>query len=143
MLFIRAKGSRCPTCPKGLARGPCHAAEESVEELRKGTLGPTAEHVPEVPVLDADAGPRGLTAEPLLPELRGVASAPLPLTPLGPELIEFGSLLRVGENLIGLVDLLEALLGLGVAGVDVRVVAACQPAVGTLDLAGIGIALDP
>jgi hypothetical protein len=42
--------------------------------------------------------------------------------------------LGVGEDLVGLRELLEALLGAGVMGVDVRVVVAGEPAVGLLDL---------
>ena len=42
--------------------------------------------------------------------------------------------LRVGEDLVGLRELLEALLGAGVVVVDVRVVVAGETAVGLLDL---------
>jgi hypothetical protein len=45
-------------------------------------------------------------------------------------------LVLVGEDFVGLLDLLEALLGLGVVAVDVRVELAGQLPVGTLDFVG-------
>src|SRR6266540_2460176 len=66
-----------------------------------------------------------LAVEPGLPE--GVVALPL---------------LRVAEHAVGLGDLLEALLSVRVAGVEVRVVLARQLAVGALDLLGRGIAAD-
>ena len=55
-----------------------------------------------------------------------------------PERVVALALVGVGEDLVGLVDLLEARLGLRVALVDVGVVLARQLAVGGLDLLGRG-----
>ena len=69
--------------------------------------------------------------------LRLVLAGKLLLTldafPVGAELVVFRPLLRVAEDLVGLVDQLEAVGGLGVL-VDVRVELARQPAIGGLDL---------
>src|SRR5579859_2879481 len=54
--------------------------------------------------------------------------------PVRPQLVILLALLRVAQNLVGVVDLLEARFGLGVTLVDVRVVLAGQLAEGTLDL---------
>jgi hypothetical protein len=51
-------------------------------------------------------------------------------------------LLLVGEHLVGLVDLLELLLRLGVARVAVGVILEGHLAIGLLDLLGAGAALD-
>src|SRR5262249_46020838 len=53
------------------------------------------------------------------------------------------ALLRVAHDVVGRLDLLEALLGLVVAGIAVRVVLARQLAVGLLDLLGRGLLVDP
>jgi len=53
------------------------------------------------------------------------------------------ALLRVGEDRVGLVDLLEALLRLLVAGVAVGVVLQRQAPVRGLDLGGVGVAVYP
>jgi len=50
-----------------------------------------------------------------------------------PEAIVRGALLGIREHLIGLVDLLEARLGIGL-GADIRMILARQTPVGTLDL---------
>ncbi len=47
-----------------------------------------------------------------------------------PHLVVDLALLMVGEHVVGLLDLLELRLGLGVVGVDVRVELARQLAVG-------------
>src|SRR5262249_38287322 len=54
--------------------------------------------------------------------------------PVRAHLVVATALLGVGEHLVGLVDLLEARLGLAVAGVDVGMVLARELAVGGLDL---------
>ena len=57
---------------------------------------------------------------------------------VGPEHVIALALVRVGKDVIGLRDILEPLLGLGVL-VHVRVVCPRQPPVGTLDLLRAGI----
>src|SRR3990170_9144216 len=93
-------------------------ARERLEDPLEGAAAPTAtEQVAEVERLGerGAARPAGLLERlRLLPAL-AVAVVLLPLV-------------RVGEHLVGAVDLLEALLGPGVAGVDVRVVLAGEPA---------------
>ena len=58
------------------------------------------------------------------------------LGPVEAELIVPRPLFRVGEHLVGLVQLLEALLGLLVVGVQVRVALLGQLAVSLLDIFG-------
>src|SRR5204863_576196 len=53
------------------------------------------------------------------------------------------ALVRVAHDVVGGLDLLEALLGLGVVGVAVRVVLPGELAVGLLDLLGRGLLVDP
>ena len=55
------------------------------------------------------------------------------------KLVIAGLLLRVGQDLVGLVDLLEFLLGLLVAGVHVRVIFAGQLFIGPFDLVLAGV----
>ena len=62
---------------------------------------------------------------------------------LGPEACRSAApLLGVGQHLVGVGDLLEPGLGLGVAGVGVGVQLAGQAPVGPLDLVGRGVAAD-
>ena len=56
--------------------------------------------------------------------------------------IEGGALVGIAEEVVGLADLLEARLGLRVAGVAVWVVLAGELAVGLLDLRGGRLAID-
>src|SRR5664279_4006507 len=63
--------------------------------------------------------------------------------PVRAEEVVFRALLGIGEDLVGLVDLLELRLCGSVAGLDVRVVLAGQLAEGTLDLRRGGVTLDP
>src|SRR5262249_10585158 len=56
------------------------------------------------------------------------------LVPARPEVVVELALFGIGEHLIGLVDVLEARLGVFVAGVDVGVMLARQLAVRALDL---------
>ena len=61
---------------------------------------------------------------------------------LGPERVVAAPLLGVGQHLVGVGDLLEPGLGLGVAGAGVGVELAGQAPVGALDLLGRGAAGD-
>src|SRR6185503_19745881 len=69
-------------------------------------------------------------------ELAGVEAGPrlLVRAPVRPELVIFLALGRIAEDFIGLVDLLELVLGRLVAGIDVRVVLARQLPVRLLEL---------
>ena len=73
----------------------------------------------------------------------GVAEVvdPGPLQPGVPVAVVALALLLVGEDLVRLGRLLEALLGLGVARVLVGVVLQGELAIGFLDLLGVGVAL--
>src|SRR5207245_8239055 len=100
-------------------------AEERPEEIRE-PAGVVAERVfaglPRVDVLEA-AGPGG-------------TSAPLrELPPLRADRVVALSLLRIAEDLVGLVDLLDLLFRVRLL-VDVRVVLACELSVGLLDVVG-------
>src|SRR5438034_7272034 len=66
------------------------------------------------------------------------ASAPRELLPLGADRVVALALLRIGEDLVGLVDLFEGFFGAS-ALVDVRVVLARELAVGLLDVLGRGV----
>ncbi len=59
------------------------------------------------------------------------------------ELIVGGALLAVGEHLVGLLGLLEALLGLGVVRIAVRMKLHGQLAIGLLDVVVRCVAVDP
>src|ERR687895_644892 len=122
---------------------PLATAEEGLEEV--GERGLIAEEVAQVlvaggAVLVAHA-PRARIGEaaPLerLGPCAGCLLGALPLLVLPParaELVVALALLGVAEHLVGLVELLEALLGLAIAGIDVGVVAARQLAEGRSDL---------
>ena len=45
-----------------------------------------------------------------------------------------GSPVGIRENLVGLTDLFESCFGLGVAGIGVRVILACESAIGLLQV---------
>ena len=81
-------------------------------------------------------------ADPLAPvEVAGRAA----LLPLGvglAQLVVAGALLGVAQDLVGLVDLFKAVLGLLVAGVAVGVIFHGQVAVDLFDLVGTGAARD-
>jgi hypothetical protein len=49
----------------------------------------------------------------------------------------------VREHFVGLVDLLELALGLGITGIDIWVVFSGQLAIRLLDLIGRGLSIDP
>jgi hypothetical protein len=57
-------------------------------------------------------------------------------------LVVGGALLRVGEDLVGFLGLLELLFGLGIVRIAVRMVLHGQLAVGLLDLVVRGVAVD-
>src|SRR5664280_729846 len=143
-----------------LGRGPAeivgHAAgEERPEEVREVGAVPGE--------LEADAaGSRSGAAHPRAPARAGTAvraggrrepgegtagaervsagprSCPGIVLPVGAQLVVLRPLRGVGEDLVGLVDLLEAALGVAVPGVPVRVVLPGQLPVRLLDLRGRG-----
>src|SRR5215469_6485942 len=85
-----------------------------------------------------DVAEREPRAEPARPAWPG---RPRPGERVGPQVVHL-ALLRVGEHLVGLRDLLEPLLGLRVR-VDVRVQLPGEPPVGLLDLVRARVAADP
>src|SRR3989449_320716 len=85
--------------------------------------------------------PGGLTRVHVLEPARArrpCATAPRKLLPFGTDRVVALALLGIGEDLVRLVDLLEALLGARVL-VDVRVVLARELPVGLLDVVGRGV----
>ena len=80
------------------------------------------------PEVDIDAG--------------GTASATTDLIPVLAELLVTAALLRVGEHLVGLADLLEAGLRRRVPRIHIGMVLTGQFAEGALDAVGVGAALD-
>ncbi len=102
--------------PLGAGPGPGPAAEASPEEA--------AEDVPQVPEVKAPVKPAAVAA--VLSGVAGVHSGET-------ELVVPGALAGVAEDLVGLVDLLEAPLGALVAGVHVRVVLLGQLPVSLFD----------
>jgi hypothetical protein len=86
-----------------------------------------AAEVAEIKLLETD------TARPCSPHLRAT----------GAEHVVLLALVGVGEDVVGVLDLLKALLGFLVAGIGVGVVAPCQLAVGLLDLLRGGGARNP
>jgi hypothetical protein len=66
----------------------------------------------------------------------------LPALPVGSQPVVLAPLLRVREYLVGLVDLFEALLGLRIVRVDVRMVLASEAPEGALDLLFVGVPAD-
>ena len=60
------------------------------------------------------------------------------LVPVLTELLVFATFIRIGENLIGLADLLEPGFGSLIAGIDIRVVLPSQLAKGSFDRIGVG-----
>ena len=86
----------------------------------------------------ATAGRSGEAGEGSAPGSAG----PLVGRPVGAELVVGLALLRIGEDLVGLADLLEALLGGRVSLVDVRMVLAGKATVGLLDVGLRGALVD-
>ena len=88
---------------------------------------------------------------PQVPEIPKAAEAPAVTAAAGgevgvysgkAELVVLGLLVRVGEDLVGLADLLELFLGFLIAGVAVRMVLHRTLAVGLFDILGAGVLAD-
>ena len=124
----------------GGARGTAHAAEYLAKEVREGAAA--AEQVLQIfgrAITDVNALAR-LACGPSAPvKVTGAATPTLPALPVLSQLVIFGPLLRVGEDLVGFVDLFEAFLGLGIIRVHVGVMLPGQPAKCLLDLFDRGI----
>ena len=73
----------------------------------------------------------------------GLAGPIVGIDPSETELVIALALVRVGKNIVGLVDLLELFLGILIAGVQIRVVLFGQLAVGAFDLGIGGVFADP
>ena len=131
-------GSATTACPAA-----CTAAEEGAEEVAEArdVLGVTP-ILEAHPAGEAASGSTGSSSEPG----EGVASTAgraglLIRLPVRTELVIGLALLGVREDLVGLADLLEALLGAGVPGVDVGMVLAGKTTEGLLDVGLIGALL--
>src|SRR5919107_396547 len=139
----------------GAGDRPAAAAEQAAEQVIK--VDPAQALVAEAAFVDVDplapfvhvhpaAPPAGLgpaTAETAEPGPGGLPLGPLGDPPeVGTEAVVAGPGVGVGEDLVGLVHLLEAVLGARVL-VDVGVVTAGQPPVGLLQLLGAGRARAP
>src|SRR5690606_21998926 len=116
-----------------------HTPPRSEEGFKKvGEARTPAEEIFQI----LDSGVRVVNARPRLPggpiEAAGGSSL-LRAPPLAAKLIVFGSLFRVAQNLVGLVNLLKSLLGRFVARIHVRVILAGQAAVGAPNLFLVGI----
>ena len=106
---------------------PGFLAEEDAEEVRElAGVAAGAE-------LIADVAGATESAERASAGRAGGAS-PADLLPVGPELVVLAPLVRIAEDLVGLVHLLEATLGGLVTGLGVRMVLAGELSVGLLDL---------
>src|SRR6185437_7817899 len=115
-----------------------HAAEDLLEDpATLGFLvrGAGAEELAEIEVFEAGARSRRVAGRPFRVARTGAGGGHT-LERGGPVLVVERALLRVGQDVVRLLRLLELGLGLLVAGVDVRVVLARQPSVGFLD--GVG-----
>src|SRR4029078_4885685 len=118
------------------------APEHALEEVREGRLVP--EQVSQIFAIDGAvfvaSAARSLGAEALpIGRLRatGGALGPLPLFVLAParsDLIVLLALVGGGEELVRLVDLLEAVISFPVPGIDIRMVLPSELAVGGPDL---------
>ena len=123
--------------------GAAHPAEDGTEEVGEVILAAlAAEDVARVAVLDVDparrTGGARLTAEPLAPvEVAGRAAALLPVGIGATELVVARAFLRVAQHLVGLIDLLELVLGLLVAGVPVRMIFHGQLAIRLADVVSV------
>src|SRR5438552_2575125 len=109
--------------PEATVRGVPKERAEEIREVARGLAERIAAGARR-PVVDPMEVATGLAAHTL--------GVPLPI---GPDRVVPLALLGIAEDLVGLIDLLEALLGLRLL-VDVRVVLARQLPVGLLDLAG-------
>src|SRR5699024_4140484 len=105
-----------------------HRPAGRVPHARSTTRAACSEH-PAEQVLEA--GGTGSAAR--------AGGEPRPASGHGAQRVVLLALLGVGEHRVGLSDLLELLLGLGVPGVLVRVPGAGELAVGLLDRGGVGV----
>src|SRR5205814_4083551 len=112
--------------PEATVRGVPKERAEEIGEVARGLAEGIAAGARR-PVVDPMEVATGLAAHTL--------GVPLPI---GPDRVVPLALLGIAEDLVGLIDLLEALLGLRLL-VDVRVVLARQLPVGLLDVDGRGV----
>ena len=131
-------GAARPRAPAGRRRGRRRAAGRATREERAEEVAEAGEVLGVAVELEADAAGRaaagaGEARERVAPPPGSGTSALVGL-PVRAELVVRLALLGVREDLVGLADLLEALLGAGVALVDVGMVLAGEPAKGLPDL---------
>src|SRR4051794_5711743 len=130
-LLVAAAHRECVEAARApAAAAPSPAAEQAVEEVVDVALAE----------LDADVVEVAAPAEALEPAAARPAAGASPGAlgllrgaPVRAEAVVLGALLGVAEDLVGLGDLLEAVLGARLL-VDIRVVLAGEPPVGTADL---------
>ena len=134
---LEAHAAGRPGAPPGRpgpAVGRRVATEEDVEEVREVAVGGGPELVADVvaaaEALATEAGVRVPAAG------RARLTGPADGLPVRAELVVLLALGRIAEDLVGLVDLLELVLGGGVAGLGVRVVLTGQLPERLLDLSG-------
>ncbi len=107
------------------------AAENAAEKVRERPT--TAKQILGRAIADVvRPASAGRPARPV--KVIGAAALLLVAIPVGAQVVVFLALFRVGQDLVGLVDLFEAFLGLLVVRVDVGVVFARQASIGALDL---------
>src|SRR5690606_14571622 len=126
-------GPRATTEARLRPTGPTPpAAEQALEEITEASAGPTSGE----DLLEVDAPGRATkTTRRRLDVVAGTIAA-------GTQLVVGSAFLRVAQRLVGLVDGLEALLGVGLLA-DVGVELARQPAIGGLDLGLARAGLQP
>ena len=112
----------------GLACAPSEKLREERREARRRTA--------QVTEVESDLGPRAAAPE---RPARRVGGEPVPVLQLDVVLL---SLLGVGQDVVSLRDLLEALLGALVSRVEVGMMLAGEPAIRLLDLGETGLAVD-
>src|SRR4029450_7318075 len=103
-------------------------AEEVAEQIAQDVLEPGAEGETAETALLERGGPEAIVGGAAL------AAAPPPLERGVPEAIVGGAALALAQHLVGLPDLLEALLGGLVAWILVRVILERELAIGLLEL---------
>ena len=121
-----------------LARGVGVGAAGTAETAKATAAEQIAEDIAQVNTACAETAAKAATEA-----AAGLAGPIVGIDPSETELVIALALVRVGKNIVGLVDLLELFLGVLIAGVQVGVVLFGQLAVGAFDLGIGGVFADP